>query len=167
MSAAWCTFTGAVPRKEVYEYLSLLDVAVLPHSNDFGSPVVMFEFMGSASPWWRRACRRSWTCTPTARPRCSSTRWTERNARPRSSGCCRARPAPPSPNAPTQLLSEHTWDRNASRILESAGLGRTEATRMTAYARIGLVAELPPPPGGMAVQAERLTAGLRERVTSS
>lgn len=29
--------------------------------------------------------------------------------------------------------------------------------------RIGLVAELPPPPGGMPMQAQRLTAGLRER----
>lgn len=29
--------------------------------------------------------------------------------------------------------------------------------------RIALVAELPPPPGGMALQAERLTEGLRER----
>lgn len=28
--------------------------------------------------------------------------------------------------------------------------------------RVGLVAELPPPPGGMAMQAQRLTAGLRE-----
>lgn len=43
-------FTGAVPRSEVYDYIALLDVAVLPHSNDFGSPVVMFEFMGLGVP---------------------------------------------------------------------------------------------------------------------
>jgi glycosyltransferase involved in cell wall biosynthesis len=43
-------FTGAVPRREVLRYLCLADVAVLPHSNEFGSPVVMFEFMGLRVP---------------------------------------------------------------------------------------------------------------------
>lgn len=43
-------FTGAVPRTDVYRYLDLIDIAVLPHSNDFGSPVVMFEFMGLRKP---------------------------------------------------------------------------------------------------------------------
>ena len=43
-------FTGAIPRKEVMKYLCLADIAVLPHSNEFGSPVVMFEFMGLNVP---------------------------------------------------------------------------------------------------------------------
>jgi glycosyltransferase involved in cell wall biosynthesis len=43
-------FAGAVPRTDIYHYLALIDVAVLPHSNDFGSPVVMFEFMGLRKP---------------------------------------------------------------------------------------------------------------------
>lgn len=43
-------FTGPVPRTEIYDYLSLIDIAVLPHSNNFGSPVVMFEFMGLKIP---------------------------------------------------------------------------------------------------------------------
>jgi len=42
--------TGAVPRSEVKRYLSLLDIAVVTHSNEFGSPVVMFEFMGLRIP---------------------------------------------------------------------------------------------------------------------
>ena len=42
--------TGAVSRNVVHEYLSLLDVAVITHSNEFGSPVVMFEFMGLKIP---------------------------------------------------------------------------------------------------------------------
>lgn len=42
--------TGAVERKDVHTYLSLLDVAVITHSNEFGSPVVMFEFMGLKVP---------------------------------------------------------------------------------------------------------------------
>jgi len=42
--------TGAVTRDEVHQYISLLDIAVFTHSNDFGSPVVMFEFMGLKIP---------------------------------------------------------------------------------------------------------------------
>lgn len=42
--------TGAVTRTEVHQYLSLLDIAVITHSNEFGSPVVMFEFMGLRIP---------------------------------------------------------------------------------------------------------------------
>jgi glycosyltransferase involved in cell wall biosynthesis len=42
--------TGAVTRAEVHNYLSLLDIAVITHSNEFGSPVVMFEFMGLKIP---------------------------------------------------------------------------------------------------------------------
>jgi len=43
-------FAGAVSRDKVLYYLSLGDVAVLPHSNEFGSPVVMFEYMGLRIP---------------------------------------------------------------------------------------------------------------------
>jgi glycosyltransferase involved in cell wall biosynthesis len=42
--------TGAVSRLEVHHYLSLFDIAVITHSNEFGSPVVMFEFMGLKIP---------------------------------------------------------------------------------------------------------------------
>lgn len=43
-------FTGAVARAEVYNYLSMLDVGVLPNSNMFGSPMIMFEMMGLGIP---------------------------------------------------------------------------------------------------------------------
>lgn len=43
-------FTGAVSRSEVYDYLSMLDVGVLPNSNVFGSPMIMFEMMGLRIP---------------------------------------------------------------------------------------------------------------------
>ena len=42
--------TGAVDRSQIHQYLSLLDIAVITHSNEFGSPVVMFEFMGLKIP---------------------------------------------------------------------------------------------------------------------
>lgn len=43
-------FTGPIPRHLIHEYIGLLDVAVLPHSNSFGSPMVMFEFMAAQVP---------------------------------------------------------------------------------------------------------------------
>ena len=43
-------FTGAVGRSEVYDFLSMLDVGVLPNSNMFGSTMIMFEMMGLGIP---------------------------------------------------------------------------------------------------------------------
>jgi glycosyltransferase involved in cell wall biosynthesis len=42
--------TGAVPRSEVLHYLDAVDVAVFAHSNSFGSPIVLFEFMALGKP---------------------------------------------------------------------------------------------------------------------
>jgi glycosyltransferase involved in cell wall biosynthesis len=42
--------TGAVPRERVYDYIQTFDIGILPHSNSFGSPVVMFEMMGLRVP---------------------------------------------------------------------------------------------------------------------
>lgn len=38
-------FTGPVPREKVISYIDAIDICVLPHSNDFGSPIVLFEMM--------------------------------------------------------------------------------------------------------------------------
>ena len=43
-------FPGYVARKDVYKYISAMDICVLPHSNDFGSPVVLFEYMFMTKP---------------------------------------------------------------------------------------------------------------------
>jgi glycosyltransferase involved in cell wall biosynthesis len=43
-------FTGAVPRNEVIDYIDALDIGVFSHSNEFGSPVVLFEMMGLGKP---------------------------------------------------------------------------------------------------------------------
>jgi glycosyltransferase involved in cell wall biosynthesis len=37
-------FTGNVPHSEVYDYLSLMDIAVMARSNWYGSPVKIFEY---------------------------------------------------------------------------------------------------------------------------
>jgi glycosyltransferase involved in cell wall biosynthesis len=42
--------TGAVARKDVYDYLQIFDIGLLPHSNVFGSPIIMFELMGFKIP---------------------------------------------------------------------------------------------------------------------
>jgi glycosyltransferase involved in cell wall biosynthesis len=41
-------FSGAVPRKQVPACIAAMDICVLPDSNQFGSPMVLFEFMGLA-----------------------------------------------------------------------------------------------------------------------
>ena len=42
--------TGGVPRDRMPETIASFDVGVIPHSNQFGSPVVLFEFMACGKP---------------------------------------------------------------------------------------------------------------------
>jgi glycosyltransferase involved in cell wall biosynthesis len=37
-------FTGSVPHAEVFNYINLMDIAVMPNSNWYGSPVKIFEY---------------------------------------------------------------------------------------------------------------------------
>lgn len=118
------TLTGPVTRDRIYEYLSLIDIAVLPHSNDFGSPVVMFEFMGLK--------------IPVVAPRLPPIMDVHSNGKtgmlfdPLDIAQCRQAieqlvTAPElrhqiAQRAYQKLQSDHTWHRNAALILESANL---------------------------------------------
>ncbi|WP_456372382.1 glycosyltransferase family 4 protein [Thiolapillus sp.] len=42
--------TGPVERSDVMAYIDAMDIGLLPHSNPFGSPIVMFEYMAMAKP---------------------------------------------------------------------------------------------------------------------
>ncbi len=39
-------FAGTVPHRQVADYLSAAEVAVVPHTNEYRSPIKMFEYMG-------------------------------------------------------------------------------------------------------------------------
>jgi glycosyltransferase involved in cell wall biosynthesis len=41
---------GAVPHDALPAYLAAMDIAVLPHSNEWGSPMKIFEYMAMAKP---------------------------------------------------------------------------------------------------------------------
>jgi glycosyltransferase involved in cell wall biosynthesis len=43
-------FAGQVPHAEVPDYLAAMDVGLMPHSNRFGSPVKIFEYMAMGIP---------------------------------------------------------------------------------------------------------------------
>lgn len=49
------TFTGKVPHADIPAHLAALDVAVIPHSNTYGSPMKLFEYMAAGklvvAPW--------------------------------------------------------------------------------------------------------------------
>lgn len=44
------TMTGAVKREEIPGYIDAMDICVMPDSNPFGSPIVLFEFMAMGKP---------------------------------------------------------------------------------------------------------------------
>jgi len=43
-------FVGPIKRKDVIDYIDAFDIGILPHSNEFGSPVVLFEMMALGKP---------------------------------------------------------------------------------------------------------------------
>jgi glycosyltransferase involved in cell wall biosynthesis len=117
-------FTGAVPRSEIYRTIALIDIAVLPHSNDFGSPVVMFEFMGLGVPVVapklapildvHRDGETALLFTPLDEEDCRRQIECLILSQDLRAGIGRA--------ARDKLLRDHTWQQNAERILASAGL---------------------------------------------
>lgn len=116
-------FTGAVPRKDVLRYLSLADIAVLPHSNEFGSPIVMFEFMGLRIPLVAPKLapiedvhidgQTALLFTPLNQPE-----FVEKLSSLLASSELRASIAR---RAFEKLERDHTWEQNARRILDAAG----------------------------------------------
>ncbi|MFO1456172.1 MAG: glycosyltransferase family 4 protein [Steroidobacteraceae bacterium] len=117
-------FAGAVPRKHVLEYASLLDVAVLPHSNDFGSPVVMFEFMGLGIPV---VAPRLGPILDVHRDGQSAVLFDPLDEEQMQAAILSlvdsaALRAVVARRAQEKLVRDHSWARNAQRILEAAGL---------------------------------------------
>jgi glycosyltransferase involved in cell wall biosynthesis len=41
-------FVGPVPHGEIPQYIATFDIAVVPHSNEFRSPIKLFEYMAQA-----------------------------------------------------------------------------------------------------------------------
>jgi glycosyltransferase involved in cell wall biosynthesis len=130
-------FTGAVPRAQVFEHIALFDVAVFAHSNDFGSPVVMFEFMGMRVPIVaprlapildvHRDEDTALLFDPLDRVGCA-------RAVSRLIASAELRQAIAG-RAHERLLARHTWARNAQQILEVAGLQSPPADVLPEAAR--------------------------------
>ncbi len=131
--------TGPVPRAQMHRHLALLDVAVLPHSNRFGSPMVMFEMM---------ACR-----LPLVAPRLPPIEDVHEHGRTallfepldgdglvaaldrllRDPALGRAL----AERAFARLRRRHTWRRNAERILAAAGRATAAAAPTEGLRRAG------------------------------
>ena len=113
--------TGAVPRTEIQNYLSLLDIAVFTHSNEFGSPVVMFEFMGLKIPV---IAPKLMPITDVLQHEQSALLFDVLNMQQLESLLDRA-PREKSlrhqlaEHAYTLLMSNYTWQHNANKIVEA------------------------------------------------
>ncbi len=40
--------TGSVPHNKIAEYINIMDICIIPHSNEYRSPIKMFEYMSMA-----------------------------------------------------------------------------------------------------------------------
>ncbi len=116
--------TGAVTRDTVQQYLSLLDIAVITHSNEFGSPVVMFEFMGLKIPVVA-PCLLPVTDVLTHKKNAllfdvlDTQALKEQLSLMIESESLRHDIAE---NAYKKLMTDHTWEKNAEHIINTSGL---------------------------------------------
>lgn len=117
-------FTGAVPRNRVLEYASLLDIAVLPHSNDFGSPVVMFEFMGLGIPVVAPRLGPILDVHADGRSAALFNPLDEvqMEAAILSFVDSPSQRSEVAAQALAKLRRDHSWERNAQRIIDAAGI---------------------------------------------
>ena len=124
-------FTGWVPRDRVYHVLNAIDIAVLPHSNEFGSPVVMFEFMGLRKPLIlprldpitdvHEDGRTALVFPPQDRPALERALETLLDAPDRRQALAEA--------SYRLLVDAYTWRRNARNVLDSVGLADADPTQ--------------------------------------
>jgi glycosyltransferase involved in cell wall biosynthesis len=119
--------TGAVPRGEVKRYISLLDIAVISHSNEFGSPVVMFEFMGLGIPIVAPALL---PITDVLEDRVDALLFEPLDMRQLEERLSELLDSAEtrrelSAAAREKLVENHTWECNARKIVASSGLARS------------------------------------------
>lgn len=116
--------TGPVKRDVVHNYLSMLDVAIITHSNEFGSPVVMFEFMGLKIPI---VAPKLMPITDVLTDQLNALLFDVMDME-QMENCLRkildndALGIELSNEAYNKLMNDHTWDNNAHEIIETAGL---------------------------------------------
>lgn len=122
-------FTGPVPRSKVLDYASLIDIAVLPHSNPFGSPVVMFEFMGLRIPVVAPKLGPILDVHENRRSALLFDALDEASMEAAILELVGSKPlrAAISEEAYRRLVDRHSWRQNATRILEAAGFGGGDA----------------------------------------
>ncbi len=113
-------FAGAVPHQEVPQYTAAMDIAVIPHSNAYRSPIKLFEYMGQGKP----------VLAPATEPIAMVVR-DDANGRLFPPGNMDAFTAGLEAlvndaalrqrlgaQARRDVLAEHTWVRNAEKVLE-------------------------------------------------
>jgi len=113
-------FAGWIGHEELPAHVAAFDVAVMPDSNDYGSPMKIYEYMAMGKP----------VVAPRLGPLEDGIRDGDTGLlfKPRDAAALReslaallqddARRAAMGARAREHVLQNHTWDRNAARILE-------------------------------------------------
>ncbi len=114
-------FAGAIPHPEIPQAIAAMEVCVVPHSNEYRSPIKLFESMGQGRL----------TIAPATEPIAmvirdgengllfdpeSARSLTETLARAVDDAALRQRLGE---QARCDILAKHTWQQNARRVLES------------------------------------------------
>lgn len=112
--------TGVVEHRQIKHYLSLFDIAILPDSNPFGSPMKIFEYMAMRTPI---VAPRYTPIEEVIRDRDNGVLFTPRNQEDCIGQIKRLIYQPEfrvrlGEKAREDVLRKHTWDKNVEKLLE-------------------------------------------------
>lgn len=115
-------FAGSAPHAEVPGHIAAMDICVVPHSNEYRSPIKLFEYMGQGRAV---VAPRTEPIEMVVRDRENGLLFTPGSAAELASALERliAQPAlraKLSQQARTDVLQRHTWAHNASEMLAHA-----------------------------------------------
>jgi glycosyltransferase involved in cell wall biosynthesis len=117
--AARVHFVGAIPHEAVREHIAAMDIAVIPHSNEYRSPIKLFEYMGQGKAV---LAPRTEPIAMVVRHGESGLLFDPSDMPSFRAGLLRLVSDPETrkrlgEQARADVLAKHTWNHNAARIL--------------------------------------------------
>jgi glycosyltransferase involved in cell wall biosynthesis len=124
-------FVGTVPHEAVREHIAAMDIAVIPHSNEYRSPIKLFEYMGQGKAI---LAPRTEPIAMVVRHGDNGVLFDAGDVSSFRAGLARLVSEPETrkrlgEQARADVLAQHTWDHNAARILERLGMDGQSSSR--------------------------------------
>jgi glycosyltransferase involved in cell wall biosynthesis len=115
-------FPGAVPYEQVPEYIAMMDICVIPGSNEYRSPIKLFEYMAMEKPV---VAPRLKPIQDVIQDREEGILFSTNDRESLKESLmflidCQEKRKIIGQNARNKIIAKHTWRQNAEQIVEIA-----------------------------------------------